>query len=138
MLKRDLIMIQIEELGKMIQSIIDFRLKNDTTKIPDLVERIFSSLQISRKTLLEDRAENLIEKLDGEDSEGKLRLEIAAKTLMEESYIYPDKKEEMLIKAKELLEYIQKHDNTFSLERVADIENINRLLRSCEEKNENQ
>ena len=59
---------------------------------------------------------------------GLQRLNIAAKTLIEESYLYPEKRREMLIRAKELLEYIQLHDKTYSMERVSTIEDINNQI----------
>ncbi|MCC8154442.1 MAG: hypothetical protein LIP01_09645 [Tannerellaceae bacterium] len=44
-------------------------------------------------------------------------MELAAKTLLEEAYLYPDKQTEINRKAKEILEYVQVNDTTFSLSR---------------------
>ena len=64
--------------------------------------------------------------LDGDDSCGLQRMELAAKTLLEESFLLPEAQGKKLrARAKELLEYIQRNDTTFSLERVALLEEIN-------------
>lgn len=126
MLKRDFIMVQIEELAKVVLQIITNRNTGATRKIPDMVQSVYTSLKLDRETLLSSSPEDLIARLNQDDEGGIQRLEIAIKTLIEESYLYPDQQKEILLKAKELLLYIQMHDNTFSLERVAllqDIEN---------------
>ena len=112
-------MVQIEELGKVILQIITNRNANATRRIPELIETVYSSLKLDRPTLMAVPPEELIHRLDGDDNGGLLRLEIAVKALIEESYLYPDEELEMLQRAKMLLDYIQTHDNTFSLERVA-------------------
>lgn len=124
MLKRDFIMVQIEELAKVVLQIITNRNTGATRKIPDMVQSVYNSLKLDRETLLTTSPEDLIARLNQDDEGGIQRLEIAIKTLIEESYLYPDQQKEMLLKAKELLQYIQMHDNTFSLERVALLDEI--------------
>lgn len=124
MLKRDFIMVQIEELAKVVLQIITNRNNGATRKIPDMVQSVYSSLKLDRETLMSSSPEELIAQLNQDDEGGILRLEIAIKTLIEESYLHPDLQKEMLLKAKELLLYIQMHDNTFSLERVALLDEI--------------
>lgn len=124
MLKRDFIMVQIEELAKVVLQIITNRNTGATCKIPDMVQSVYTSLKLDRETLLTSSPEELIVRLNQDDEGGIQRLEIAIKTLIEESYLYPDQQKGMLIKAKELLQYIQMHDNTFSLERVALLDEI--------------
>ena len=118
MLKRDFIMIQIEELAKVILQIITNRNTNASRHTPELIQTVNNSLQVDRPTLMTVPPEELIRRLNNDDNGGVLRLEIAVKTLIEESYLYPDEEQAMLQKAKTLLKYIQTHDKTFSLERA--------------------
>ena len=118
MLKRDFIMIQIEELAKVILQIITNRNTNASRHTPELIQTVYNSLQVDRPTLMTVPPEELIRRLNNDDNGGVLRLEIAVKALIEESYLYPDEEQAMLQKAKTLLKYIQTHDKTFSLERA--------------------
>ena len=125
MLKRDFIMIQIEELAKVVLQIIMNRNTNAARHTPELIQTIYSSLKLDRPTLMTAQPEELVRRLD---NGGILRLEIAVKTLIEESYLYPDEEQAMLQKAKTILEYIQTHDNTFSLERVNMLDELERRI----------
>ena len=107
MLKRDFIMIQIEELAKVVLQIIMNRNTNAARHTPELIQTIYSSLKLDRPTLMTAQPEELVRRLDSDDNGGILRLEIAVKTLIEESYLYPDEEQAMLQKAKTILEYIQ-------------------------------
>ena len=114
-------MIQIEELAKVVLQIITNRNTNATRHTPELIQTVYNSLKLDRPTLMTAQPEELV-------NGGILRLEIAVKTLIEESYLYPDEEQAMLRKAKMLLEYIQKHDNTFSLERVNMLNELGRRI----------
>ena len=126
MLKRDFIMIQIEELAKVVLQIIMNRNTNAARHTPELIQTIYSSLKLDRPTLMTAQPEELVRRLDSDDNGGILRLEIAVKTLIEESYL--DEEQAMLQKAKTILEYIQTHDNTFSLERVNMLDELERRI----------
>lgn len=128
MLKRDFIMVQIEELAKVILQIILNRHTGATRKTPALIQTVYTSLKLDRTTLMNSSPEEMIRRLNQEDNGGILRLELAVKTLIEESYVEPEKQHDMLQKAKEYLLYIQQHDKTFSLERVSLLEEIEQLL----------
>jgi len=128
MLRRDFIMVQIEELGKVIAQIISQRNTDAARKNPALIQGVYTSLKIDPKLLLAASPAEIREHLNGDDGEGIRRMEIAAKALIEESYLYPDRKKEILLKSKELLTYIQANDATFSLERVTLLEEINNRL----------
>lgn len=119
-------MVQIEELGKMIAQVILNRNSNDGThKNPELIQILYTSLKLNRDFLLNTSLDDIRRFLDCEDSQGLHRMEIAAKTLIEDSYLYPDPDSgRMLRRAKEILEYVQRLDTTFSLERVALLEEI--------------
>lgn len=119
-------MVQIEELGKMIAQVILNRNSNDGThKNPELIQILYTSLKLNRDFLLNTSLDDIRRFLDCEDSQGLYRMEIAAKTLIEDSYLYPDPDSgRMLRRAKEILEYVQQLDTTFSLERVALLEEI--------------
>ncbi len=121
-------MVQIEELAKVVLQIILNRHTGAARKIPAMIQTVYVSLKLDRETLMNSTPEELVSRLDQDDDGGIQRLEIAIKTLIEESYLYPDKQRDMLLKAKELLQYIQVHDNTFSLERVALLDDIEALL----------
>lgn len=117
-------MVQIEELAKVVLQIIANRHANAARKVPELIQTVYNSLKLDRDALMTTTPEVLIARLNQDDNGGIQRLEIAIKTLIEESYLYPAQQKEMLLKAKELLLYIQAHDHTFSLERVALLEDI--------------
>lgn len=121
-------MIQIEELSKVVLQIIMNRKKNAARHTPQLIQTVYSSLKLDRPTLMTVQPEELIRRLDSDDNGGILRLEIAVKTLIEESYLYPDEERAMLQKAKTLLEYIQTHDKTFSLERMNMLDELERRI----------
>ena len=121
MLKRDFIMVQIEELGKVIAQIIFNRNSNDgARKNPELIQSVYTSLKLDNDFLLNTPIDGIRTYLDGDDSCGLQRMELAAKTLLEEA-----QGKKLRARAKELLEYIQRNDTTFSLERVALLEEIN-------------
>lgn len=111
-------MVQIEELGKMIAQVVFNRNNNAADKNPELIQDVYDNLKLDQGYLMTTAPDDILRFLDNEDKGGILRLEVATKTLIEESYLQPDKAQQILIRAKELLEYLQTHDNTFSLERV--------------------
>lgn len=111
-------MVQIEELGKMIAQVVFNRNNNAADRNPALIQDVYDNLKLDQGYLMTTAPDDILRFLDNEDKGGILRLEVAIKTLIEESYLQPDKAQQILIRAKELLEYLQTHDNTFSLERV--------------------
>ena len=129
MLKRDFIMVQIEELGKVIAQIIFNRNANAARKNPELIQTVYSSLKLDQDFLMTTSPEEIRRSLDNEDNGGVLRLEIAIKTLIEDSYLQPENQPQILLRAKELLEYLQAHDSTFSLERVNLLNEIEERLK---------
>lgn len=131
MLKRDFIMVQIEELGKVIAQIIFNRNANAARKNPELIQTVYSSLKLDQDFLMTTSPEEILRSLDNEDNGGVLRLEIAIKTLIEDSYLQPENQPQILLRAKELLEYLQAHDSTFSLERVNLLNEIEEQLKEC-------
>ena len=122
MLKRDFIMVQIEELGKMIAQVIFNRNNNTTDRNPELIQDVYDNLKVDRNYLMTTAPD------DNEDQGGVLRLEIAIKTLIEDGLQQPKDQREMLLRAKELLEYLQAHDTTFSLERINLLNDIQQHL----------
>ena len=129
MLKRDFIMVQIEELGKVIAQIIFNRNANAARKNPELIQTVYSSLKLDQDFLMTTSPEEILRSLDNEDNGGVLRLEIAIKTLIEDSYLQPENQPQILLRAKELLEYLQAHDSTFSLEMVNLLNEIEERLK---------
>ena len=129
MLKRDFIMVQIEELGKVIAQIIFNRNANAARKNPELIQTVYSSLKLDQDFLMTTSPEEILRSLANEDNGGVLRLEIAIKTLIEDSYLQPENQPQILLRAKELLEYLQAHDSTFSLERVNLLNEIEERLK---------
>lgn len=129
MFKRDFIMVQIEELGKVIAQIIFNRNANAARKNPELIQTVYSSLKLDQDFLMTTSPEEILRSLDNEDNGGVLRLEIAIKTLIEDSYLQPENQPQILLRAKELLEYLQAHDSTFSLERVNLLNEIEERLK---------
>ena len=121
-------MVQIEELAKVVLQIITNRNTNAARRIPELIQTVYTSLKLDRLTLMTVPLEELIRRLDSDDGGGIPRLEIAVKTLIEESYLHPDEEQEILQRAKLLLEYIQTHDNTFSLERVSLLDELKQRI----------
>ena len=129
MLKRDFIMVQIEEVGKVLAQIIFNRNANAARKNPELIQTVYSSLKLDQDFLMTTSPEEILRSLDNEDNGGVLRLEIAIKTLIEDSYLQPENQPQILLRAKELLEYLQAHDSTFSLERVNLLNEIEERLK---------
>ena len=129
MLKRDFIMVQIEELGKVIAQIIFNRNANAARKNPELIQTVYSSLKLDQDFLMTTSPEEILRSLDNEDNGGVLRLEIAIKTLIEDSYLQTENQPQILLRAKELMEYLQAHDSTFSLERVNLLNEIEERLK---------
>jgi hypothetical protein len=127
MLKRDFILVQIEELGKVIAQLIDNRNHGTSRKTDQLMESIYSSLRTDKEYLLSHTPEEIRQILEGEDKAGLQRMEIAAKTLLEEGYRIDDN-HDVLSKAQNMLCYIQEHDQTFSLERINLLDEIQHLL----------
>lgn len=128
MLRRDFIMVQIEELGKIIAQLISQREMGATRRIPEMIQTVYDSLPIDRSILLTAPPEEIRRILDREDSGGILRMEIAIKALIEESYVNPEEQQTILLRAKDLLEYLQQTDVTFSFERVDLLNRIEGLL----------
>lgn len=122
-------MVQIEELGKMIAQVVFNRNNNAADKNPELIQDVYDNLKLDQGYLMTTAPDDILRFLDNEDKGGILRLEAAVKTLIEESYLQPDKAQQILIRAKELLEYLQTHDSTFSLERVYLLNEIEQQLK---------
>lgn len=121
-------MVQIEELAKVVLQLITNRNANAARRNPELIQTVYTSLKLDRPSLMTVPPEELIRRLDSDDGGGIPRLEIAVKTLIEESYLHPDEEQDMLQRAKLLLEYIQTHDNTFSLERVSLLDELKQRI----------
>lgn len=118
MLKRDFIMVQIEELGKAIARLVFNRKNgNDLDKNPDLIEQAFTSLKTDTAFLLGHSPEEIEQSLNQDDGCGLQRMELAAKLLIEDSYV-SSLPLPLLNKAQELLYYLQIHDSTYSIERM--------------------
>ena len=93
MLKRDFIMVQIEELGKVIAQIIFNRNSNDgARKNPELIQSVYTFLKLDNDFLLNTPIDGIRTYLDGDDSCGLQRMELASKTLLEESFLLPERK----------------------------------------------
>ena len=113
----------------MIAQIIFNRNANAARKNPELIQTVYSSLKLDQDFLMTTSPEEILRSLDNEDNGGVLRLEIAIKTLIEDSYLQPENQPQILLRAKELLEYLQAHDSTFSLERVNLLNEIEERLK---------
>ncbi len=124
MLKRDFIMVQIEEIGKAIALL---RFNRNEGKGPDNNPTVLSDSYRALKTnsafIMQHTPEEIVEALNQDDGCGMQRLELAAKLLLEESYLSADPLP-LLYKAEEIFYFMQLHDNTFSLERVALLQEI--------------
>jgi hypothetical protein len=56
-------------------------------------------------------------------------MDIAARVLIEESYLFSGRqRQDMLLKAQAMLEYLQTHDRTFSLERLTLLNDLRRRM----------
>lgn len=128
MLKRDYIMVLIEELGKAIAQMVLNRNSGNDGRNPELVRKVYHSLKVEPEFLLTATPEELRLYLNQDDGCGLVRMELAAKTLIEEGFITSGTVSApapvLRQRAKELLEYIQQNDTTFSLERVALLEGL--------------
>ena len=124
MLKRDFIMVQIEELGKAIAQLIFNRNKGNTDKEnPEIIDNIYHSLKTDLTFLLNHTPKEIENELNQDDGCGLQRMELTAKVLIEESYL-SSVPIPILNKAQELLYYLQIHDNTYSIERMMLLQEI--------------
>lgn len=129
MLRRDFIMVQIEELSKVIAQLIAQRNTDAARHIPEQIQVVYDSLKLDPNNLLTAPPEDIRALLDYEDRGGILRMEVAIKALIEESfYVEADERRKRLLRAKELLEYLQRTDNTFSFERINQLNEIETML----------
>lgn len=128
MLKRDFIMAQIEELAKVIIQLIQLRTTDNPARQATFISEAYSALKIDRNYLLQTDPESIYTALDEGNRSGIERMEMAVKIMIEDSYATPEEKEHLLRKAKQMLEYIQANDNTFSLERIDTLNEIKSLL----------
>lgn len=129
MLKRDFIMVQIEELAKVIVQLVTNRnTGNGAARATEALKQVFNSLDTDPETLLSETPETTCRRMDEGGRSGLMRMEIAAKALIETSYVQPQDKTRLLARAKELLLYVQAHDNTFSIDRMETIGLIDHLL----------
>ena len=130
MLRRDFIMVQIEELGKVLAQIIHRRNTDAVRENPALVQTVHVSLKTSRTFLLEKTVNEIHDYLNNTDMAGLQRMEIAAKLLMEESFLCDagQQRDALRRKAMKMLTYIQQRDTTFSLERMQLIGELEQLL----------
>lgn len=128
MLRRDFIMAQIEELAKVIVQLIGLRSTDNPARQNNMIAEIYSSLKTDRNYLLQADPEAIYAAMDEGGHSGILRMEIAAKAMIEDSFVCADEKKHLLLKSKQMLEYIQQHDHTFSIERIDLLNEIERLL----------
>ncbi|MDR2423240.1 MAG: hypothetical protein LBD59_00765 [Prevotellaceae bacterium] len=130
MLRRDFIMVQIEELGKVLAQMIHRRNTDAVRENPALAQTVHDSLKTSRTFLLEKTVNEIHDYLNNTDMAGLQRMEIAAKLLMEESFLCDAGKQQNALrrKAVKMLAYIQQRDTTFSLERMQRINELEQLL----------
>lgn len=117
-------MVQIEEIGKAIAQLVFNRNSgNGPDKNPEIIGQSFRSLKTDTAFLLNHEPDDIELALDGEDGCGLERMELAAKLLIEESYL-SSVPLPLLNKAQELLYYLQIHDSAFSLERMMLLQDI--------------
>ena len=90
MLKRDFILVYIEELSKTIVQIITNRNSGAARKNPELIQSVYSTLQLDHDFLMKNNAADICNYLNHDDNYGLQRMEVAAKTLVEESYLNDD------------------------------------------------
>jgi hypothetical protein len=117
-------MVQIEELGKIISQIISQRNTDAVDENPALIQSAYNSLKIDPDLLLYMSPQNIRQHLDAEDGAGLQRMELAAKIMIEDAFVHIEKQKELRLKSRELLEYIQANDRSFSLERVFLLEEL--------------
>jgi hypothetical protein len=123
-------MVQIEELGKVIARIVAHRDSGAARHIPQQLQVVYDSLKLDNNFLLTAWPEDIRTHLDSEDSGGILRMGIAIKVLIEESFLYTgEERRKRLLRAKELLEYLQQTDTTFSFERINQLNEIGQWLK---------
>lgn len=130
MLKKDLIMIQFKELGKMVTQMVFNRENHAEYKNRDLIQTIYQTLHLTQGALMTSSLEDLLRLLDREDNGGFFRMELAARNLMEESFIQPKERTALLKRSKEILVYIQQHDKTYSIGRVMLLNEIEKWLQN--------
>ena len=79
-------MVQIEELGKVLAQLFDIRHDSNDGKSESLIDTLYTSLKIDKHQALTMDLETLRIKLDQGDHAGLQRMELIAKTMLEESF----------------------------------------------------
>lgn len=121
-------MVQIEEIGKAIAQLIFNRNEgNGPDKNPLIIGDAYRSLKTDTAFLLSHEPDEIELALNQDDGCGLQRMELAAKLLIEESYL-SSVPLPLLNKAQELLYYLQIHDETYSLERMMLLQDIESLI----------
>lgn len=128
MLRRDLIMVLAEELGKAVTQLQKYRDSDDLDGGFPLIQKAYDSLHTNKAFLMEHSMDEIRSTFDEIDMEGLSRMELAAKVLYEESFHDPEEQDGMRQKVKEMLEYIQNNDSVYSIERIQLIGEIEALL----------
>ncbi len=123
-------MVQIEEIGKAIAQLMFNRNEgNGPDKNPMIIGNAYHSLKTDTKFLLCHEPDEIELALNQDDGCGLQRMELAAKLLVEESYLSSIPLP-LLNKAQEILYYLQIHDETYSLERMMLLQDIESLMKS--------
>lgn len=129
MLKKDFIMVQIEEIGKAIALLVFNRNKGKGPDLnPQIIHHSLRALRTDVDFLLNHEPDEIELALNQDDGCGLQRMELAAKLLVEESYL-STVPVPLLNKAQELLYYLQIHDDTYSLERMMLLQDIEHEIR---------
>jgi hypothetical protein len=88
MLRKDFIMVQIEEPGKMIAQIISQRETGATRQIPEQLRTVYRSLKLDRDFLTTAAPEAIFHLPEGGNRGGIPRMDIVAGALVEESSLF--------------------------------------------------
>ena len=132
--QKDYLLRYIEQLGKVLAALFDFKRREEYSEGLDLINETYvEMLKLDSCDLNSIPEKEIIPRLTDKHLLNHEQLEVAAELLKEEGEIYKLKKEyprakHRLKRALLLYDYLEKNDKTFSQERIEKVEKIKRLI----------
>ena len=133
MIRRDYIMRMIDEFGKFLTAIVGLKREGNFEEALDKVDGLYQGmLDLDPKILKAMSSDEVLDYLQNEKKYDNRYLKLIAELLYEEGQIYhesgdPISAQNVLQKAKVLINYLIETDSTFSFdwyEKLATIENL--------------
>ena len=128
MLKKDYLIRQIHELVRVLFELLLKSKGNSQKEEKEIFNQAYSFLNLTKEDLLERSSDQIIELFENETL-GLEKLELVGFLLFNEFKFADDFKDEYLLQlSKDILTYVDRHSDSYSLERQMVFQQINDLL----------